>query len=313
MRKEKAFTLVELLTVISIIAILMAIILPALSGVRRRAKASVCLSNLRQWGLVYKMYTDEFDGQLPHDYGEFAWYYPIRNYYSKEPKILLCPAAKKASDPDGTMENPPYGGTFVAWGRFGSQEERPEWDTIGSYGLNKWAYKPVRDTNNTDTGIEVDPGTADDYKPPIGTKPLHPKVISRIRTHTEDVNEQQNQPLDPSSRYWETAYESKAHNIPLVSDCGWLYSSFNDNAGPPSKDDSTLSHFGQTNTICIDRHDGGINILFMDFSTRKAGLKELWTLKWHKQFNTTGKWTTSGGVTPELWPKWMKNFKDYNP
>ena len=63
--------------------------------------------------------------------------------------------------------------------------------------------------------------------------------------------------------------------------------------------------------ICIDRHNGGVNYLFMDYSVRKVGLKELWTLKWHQSFNTAGPWTRAGGVEPEDWPLWMRNFKDY--
>lgn len=62
---------------------------------------------------------------------------------------------------------------------------------------------------------------------------------------------------------------------------------------------------------CINRHKGTINCLFMDFSARKVGLKELWTLKWHRNFDTEGPWTKAGGVQPSDWPEWMRNFKDY--
>jgi prepilin-type processing-associated H-X9-DG protein len=61
----------------------------------------------------------------------------------------------------------------------------------------------------------------------------------------------------------------------------------------------------------IDRHDGGINLLFMDWSIRKVGLKELWTLKWRQEFDTAEPWTKAGGVKPEDWPEWMSGFKDY--
>jgi prepilin-type processing-associated H-X9-DG protein len=62
---------------------------------------------------------------------------------------------------------------------------------------------------------------------------------------------------------------------------------------------------------CINRHNGGTNILFLDSSARKTGLKELWTLKWNRGYNTSGPWTRAGGVKPESWPVWMRNFKDY--
>lgn len=62
---------------------------------------------------------------------------------------------------------------------------------------------------------------------------------------------------------------------------------------------------------CINRHDGFVGGLFADASTRKVGLKELWTLKWHKAFNTRGAWTQAGGVTPNDWPDWLRPFRDY--
>lgn len=66
------------------------------------------------------------------------------------------------------------------------------------------------------------------------------------------------------------------------------------------------------NYVCINRHETGTtNALFLDFSVRKVGLKELWTLKWDRLFDTAGPWTKAGGVTPADWPEWMRNFKDY--
>ena len=63
--------------------------------------------------------------------------------------------------------------------------------------------------------------------------------------------------------------------------------------------------------FCIDRHDGFVNTLFMDWSVRPVGLKELWRLKWHQGFNAAGPWTSAGGVRPEHWPTWMRVFRDY--
>ncbi|GAH40252.1 unnamed protein product, partial [marine sediment metagenome] len=52
------------------------------------------------------------------------------------------------------------------------------------------------------------------------------------------------------------------------------------------------------------------NHLFMDWSVRKVGLKELWKLKWHRNFNTNGPWT--GGHMPRDMPDWwMRDFKNY--
>ncbi len=71
----------------------------------------------------------------------------------------------------------------------------------------------------------------------------------------------------------------------------------------------------QTNHMrweCLDRHSPGqMNMTFLDGSARGVGFKELWTLKWHRHFNTTGPWTRAGGLLPGDWPNWMCRFKDY--
>ncbi|HCO96603.1 MAG TPA: hypothetical protein DIU00_22130, partial [Phycisphaerales bacterium] len=65
MRRRKGFTLIELLVVIAIIALLLAILMPTLHRVKKQAKAVLCLSNLKQWGTIFAMYTDDNNGNFP--------------------------------------------------------------------------------------------------------------------------------------------------------------------------------------------------------------------------------------------------------
>jgi prepilin-type N-terminal cleavage/methylation domain-containing protein len=65
MKTKRGFTLVELLVVISIIALLLAILMPALAKAREQAKRTVCKSNFHQWGLSFGAYTSDFHGNIP--------------------------------------------------------------------------------------------------------------------------------------------------------------------------------------------------------------------------------------------------------
>jgi len=73
MHRKEGFTLIELLVVIAIIAVLMAILIPALSRVREQGKRAVCLNNLRQLGFAWNLYADDNDEKMVNgDTGEYG-------------------------------------------------------------------------------------------------------------------------------------------------------------------------------------------------------------------------------------------------
>lgn len=112
------------------------------------------------------------------------------------------------------------------------------------------------------------------------------------------------------SEFWKKADVKGADNVPVFLDC--MYVAINPTATDRPPDyDGGRSVSSQMQFSCVNRHIGHVNCLFMDWTARKVGLKELWTLKWNPEYDTAGFWTVAGGVQPQDWPQWMNNFKDY--
>jgi len=255
--RQEGFTLIELLVVIAIIALLMAILMPALQRVKKQAKAVGCQSNLKQWGLIWAMYTEDNNGYFPERV--WVWHQEVQRYYV-DPKICLCPTATKPYSEGGRA---PFG----AW----SREDDSGKTIAGSLGINQW----VLNIQGTQT------------------------VARRVPAYL-----------------WRTPNVAGAGNIPMFLDCAITSATVWPEDTPPEFDGQFWAQ-GQGGSIdemrrfCVNRHDGFLNSLFMDWTVRKVGLKQLWTFKWHRKYNTAGVWTIAGGAQPSDWPQWMRRYKDY--
>ena len=255
MPKREGFTLIELLVVISIIALLMAILMPALSKVKEQAKAAICLSNLHQHALAWKMYTNDNRGILVRDLGE--WHRLLERYYVNR-KLLICRSAAKPPQPPTPANGDQMGGKNNAWVEWEGGDPRPY---IGSYGYNQWCTHESGSGRRTEAGL------------------------------------------------WKTVNVRRAAYAPLLADSmrPGFTPQYNDQ--PPDYDgQGYYSEPGKTDineirAACQNRHNEAINVLFLDFSTRSVGLKELWILWWHRD------WPIPTREPLPVWPPWMQHMK----
>ncbi len=298
--RKKGFTLVELLVVISIIALLLSILMPSLGRARAMAQQVVCLTNIKQNGsafLLYAtdnngsfvrgssgwdgLYTNDGNGGDTPDWGLGYWLADLKAYRGDDIKTLTCPSAKKvnpgfASNPMGEYQG--WINYSAAWGypMEGLSDVSFDNPIPISYSMNGFATNP-------DKGSEIEQTDRSN-----GTVPA---------------------PYDYCWKKFEKL--SSPDVVPIFSDGRWLGGFSNsDRIGylqPPAtlkeaENGTSMYYNWGIGQYCIPRHISGTNMLYGDFSTRKTDLKDLWKLKWNRNFNINNRYA----IDETVFPDWIK-------
>jgi prepilin-type N-terminal cleavage/methylation domain-containing protein/prepilin-type processing-associated H-X9-DG protein len=296
--KRKAFTLVELLVVISIIAVLLAVLIPSLSKAKKIAQAVVCKSNLHSISLILSLYAQDNRNRLTPDwwsrevieadplymptenensYSKVMWHYCAKNYW-QNPKVLMCPSASKVATVDGKTPDPLANDRtcgFPEWGHtewgwytpWAPKLKATGQPAMSSYGVNDWAATPYR-----------------------------------LDTARQNIANQ---------KAWGTINQKNSSNIPMAFDSAWYSITPEDTTGLIAPNVSVHGNVCKYHSpwtfgpATLPRHNDGVNMVFLDGNVRRVGIVELWSLKWHKTFNTQNTWAQGR----ERWPDWIKKLR----
>jgi prepilin-type N-terminal cleavage/methylation domain-containing protein len=230
--RRTGFTLIELLVVIAIIAILAAILFPVFARARENARRTSCVSNLKQMGLAFMQYTQDYDERLPNNMADIGtgqpggawsgvanrWFWPqILHPYHKSEQIFTCPSSSYTGKPQD-----------------------------GHYGANSWivmsppsapnppaTYSLAQIANSAGTYMAMDSGTYN---------------IGAYLTHT------------PNSGFY----------LPGVGDLGVAYTGTVP-AAPRDADFRSGRHFGGVSVCFADGHAKWLKSSVLLADARKSG------------------------------------------
>ena len=260
MKKSKGFTLIELLVVIAIIALLLSIIMPALGLAKEKARSIACRANVRSMSLALRLYTEDTDGKL-FSYLTGLYIDQLAEQLGDVDKVRYCPSTKILEDFDPA--DPTAGGSSRlswVWNLGVSEPEH------GSYGLNGWLYNyPF---GRSFVWIESDDNLQ---------KMAYPNTLSTANSASVPVF---------YDSIWVDAWPKHTDTVPA---------NLNLETGGRGSDNPVNNHIQR---LLMDRHRGSINVSFLDGHVESIKLEKLWSLKWHRQFETYHDDKLRGDDTP---------------
>ncbi len=272
MKRQSAFTLIELLVVIAVIAVLMGILMPALSAARKQGRTAACLSRLKQWSVIWQMYYDDHGGKMPDVLSGLGtqggwhrgfWVTVLATQWEKRPEILLCPSATKA----GTRTQGSY-------------------DIIGSFDQ---AYNQGRYNYRGSGGEEL-------------SNVMSSYGMNLFACSTPSVVQNR-----PKEYHFQNQNQAKrTGEIPVFLDAMWrgggpFYDLERGHVPHPRENGGWTGYGYEMQHFAMDRHGGGVNVQFLDGSAKKVRVRGLWNLLWHEGFDQR----RAERMGDSYWPDWI--------